>query len=101
MSDGVISIVNSDEVAYLRTQLQLLADEVKRLRLTARERAAITEAIVGNEQDVALFGDKAAKADAKALRGLLERHHSRELLDDRVNRLNERRWMPLPEPPTN
>jgi len=26
---------------------------------------------------------------------------SRELLDDMVNRLNERRWMPLPEPPTN
>lgn len=67
----------SDEVAYLRTQVQLLADEVERLRLTARERAAIREAIAGNEQDASLFGDKKAKVDAKALRELLERHRVR------------------------
>jgi hypothetical protein len=31
----------SDEVAYLRTQLQLLTDEVERLRLTDKERKTI------------------------------------------------------------
>ena len=41
--------------------------------LTAAERAAIREALEGAEQDARLFGDKAAAADAVALRGLLER----------------------------
>ena len=43
------------------------------MRLTEAERGAITEAMVANEQDVELFGDEAARADAAALRGLLER----------------------------
>jgi hypothetical protein len=43
------------------------------MRLTDAERGAITEALVANEQDVKLFGGEAAKADAAALRGLLER----------------------------
>lgn len=68
----------SDEAAYLRTQVQLLSDEVERLRLTARERAAIREALTANELDAKLFGDKAAKTDAKALRELLERHGDKQ-----------------------
>ena len=43
------------------------------LTLTDAERAAIREALEGAEQDARLFGDKAAAADAVALRGLLER----------------------------
>lgn len=41
--------------------------------LTDAEREAIREALEGAEQDARLFGDKAAAADAVALRGLLER----------------------------
>ena len=80
----------SDESAYLRTQVQLLAAEVERLRLTARERAAIREALAANELEAKLFGDKAAKVDAKALRELLERHGDKTT-----------HWMPLPAPPTD
>lgn len=73
-TDSEEQVATSDTVAYLKTQVQLLTDEVERLRLTAPERAAIREALAANEQDEQLFGDRAAKADAKALRGMLERH---------------------------
>jgi len=63
-------------VAYLKTQVRLLTDEVDRLRLTAPERAAIREALAANEQDAKLFGDGAATVHAKALRGLLERNQA-------------------------
>jgi hypothetical protein len=53
----------SDEVAYLRTQVQLLTDEVERLRLTDDERAVI---------EVCAKHHKTASA-SKLLLGLLER----------------------------
>jgi hypothetical protein len=57
----------SDEVAYLRTQVRLLTDEVERLRLTDKEQKAIRRAWqIANEMH-----DSRLKA---ALCGLLERH---------------------------
>jgi hypothetical protein len=67
----------SDEAVYLRTQVQLLADEVERLRLTDAERKSIEYGIAECEATAGLCSerpviDAACKALA-ALRGLLER----------------------------
>jgi hypothetical protein len=60
-----------DEAAYLRCQVQLLTDEVERLRLTDAEREAVEKAI-GRELDAEWYGGP-EPGRVVALRGLLER----------------------------
>jgi hypothetical protein len=80
--DDLIEIGNQhqaaiDEVARLRTQVRLLADEVERLRLTDAERKAIEYGIAECEATAALCSERpnidAACTALAALRGLLER----------------------------
>lgn len=66
-----------DEAAYLRCQVQLLTDEVERLRLTEAERKALMDGIYLCEGEAGTANEHVnAHAWAMAagtLRGLLER----------------------------
>lgn len=61
-----------DEAAYLRCQVQLLTDEVERLRLTNEERTALRVSIQ-EMQDHTVCGNGYRYGVAATLRGLLER----------------------------
>lgn len=64
-----------DEAAYLRCQVQLLTDEVQRLRLTEAERNAVEAcAVLANKTDLMVNGFGGQwKPRAATLRGLLDR----------------------------